>query len=140
MILSVLRNPVARAVVLVLVLAAWLGVGAVGGMAQGKLSQVQTNDAAAFLPSSAESTLAAEAAAEFVDTQTLPALVVVSPEDDGDLTPEQLAAVAQVAERIPGLPVEDGTWGDLLTGDVVTIPSEDGKAALVTVPLDADAA
>lgn len=109
-------------------------------MAQGKLSQVQTNDAAAFLPSSAESTLAADAAAEFVDTQTLPALVVVAPEDGGDVTPEQLAAVARTADRIPGLPVEGETWGDLLTGDVVTIPAQDGRAVLVTVPLDADAA
>src|SRR4029078_5470588 len=96
MILSMLsnrRSTVVRALLVVVALVAWLAIGSLGGMAQGKLSQVQTNDAAAFLPSSAESTRAAQESSAFVDTQTLPALVVVQPEGGGDVTPDQLAAV-----------------------------------------------
>ncbi|MBO0900083.1 MMPL family transporter [Cellulomonas sp. zg-ZUI22] len=138
MILSMLRNPVARAVTVAVVLVVWLGLGGVGGAAQGRLSQVQTNDTAAFLPSSAQSTLAAEASREFVDTQTLPGLVVLTPAEGGDVTPEQLAAAATFAEEFPDEPVDGGTWGDHLTGPVVPVPSEDGEAILLAVPLDAD--
>jgi len=140
MILSMLRNPVARAVAVAVVLVVWMGFASVGGMAQGKLSQVQTNDAAAFLPSSAQSTRAAEASREFVDTQTLPALVVLAPADGGDVTDEQLRAVAQFAGDFTQKEVGDGTWAERLTGDIVPIPSEDGEAILLAVPLDADAA
>ena len=130
----------ARAVTVAVVLIAWLAVGAVGGIAQGRLSQVQTNDSAAFLPSSAQSTQAAEASREFVDTQTLPALVVLTPADGGDVTDAQLAAVTSFAQGFPDETVGDGTWADHLTGPVVPVPSQDGEAILLAVPLDADAA
>ncbi|MBD7918235.1 MMPL family transporter [Cellulomonas sp. Sa3CUA2] len=140
MILSMLRNPVARAVAVAVVLVVWMGLASVGGAAQGRLSQVQTNDAAAFLPSSAQSTLAAEASREFVDTQTLPALVVLTPADGGEVTPQQLAAVTAFAEQFPGTAVADGTWADHLTGPIAPVPSQDGQAILLAVPLDAAAA
>ncbi|MDQ2623688.1 MAG: hypothetical protein M3Y20_00865, partial [Actinomycetota bacterium] len=73
---------------LALLLVVWLGVGYLGGMAQGKLSQVTTNDQASFLPLSAESTRAAEVAGEFVTERILPGLVVVR--GHGQITPEQL--------------------------------------------------
>ncbi len=137
MMLSVLRNSVGRALAVVVVLAGWLALGAAGGMAQGRLSQVQTNDQAAFLPSSAQSTLAADAARDFVDTQTLPALVVLAPADGGSLTDAQTAAVARLAAQVPTLPVGTGTWADHLAGDVVPVPADDGAAVLLAVPLDA---
>ncbi|GII98070.1 membrane protein [Sediminihabitans luteus] len=121
----------------------WLALGSLGGQAQGKLSSVQTNDSAAFLPESAESTRAAEAGAEFVDAESLPALVVVEGADGGALSQEQLAAVQSWADDVPGLALEgagDGepqTVGDTLTGDPVVVPSEDGESALVVVSLDA---
>ncbi|UZN01699.1 MMPL family transporter [Cellulomonas sp. S1-8] len=135
-----LRNPVARAVAVAVVLVVWMGLASVGGAAQGKLSQVQTNDSAAFLPSSAQSTLAAEASREFVDTQTLPALVVLAPADGGDVTPAQIEAAAAFAADIPDLPVGDGTWADHLVGDVAAVPSQDGAAILLAVPFDAESA
>ena len=104
MILSMLsnrRSTVLRAVLVGVALVVWLGIGSAGGMAQGKLSQVQTNDASAFLPSSAESTQAAEESKGFVDTETLPALVVLQPADGSDVTPEQLAAVEDWAQARP---------------------------------------
>ncbi|MGY4642794.1 MMPL family transporter [Cellulomonas sp. URHB0016] len=137
------NRPVVRSVVIAVVLLVWLGIASAGGMAQGKLSQVQTNDAAAFLPSSAESTRAAEASKGFVDTQTLPALVVLQPADGSDVTPEQTAAVEQWAQDAPStsLPAgSSGTWQDYLVGQPVVIPSEDGQALLVAFSLDASRA
>jgi RND superfamily putative drug exporter len=142
MILSMLsnrRSTIVRAVLVGVALVVWLGIGSVGGMAQGKLSQVQTNDASAFLPSSAESTKAAEESKGFVDTETLPALVVVQPEDGGDVTADQLAAVQEWAAGVPAqaLPAgNDGTWSEYLVGEPAVVPSEDGEALLVAFSLD----
>ncbi len=143
MILSMLsnrRSTVVRVVLVVVALLVWLGIGSVGGMAQGKLSQVQTNDAAAFLPSSAESTRAAEESKAFVDTATLPALIVLQPADGSEITPAQLAAVQAYAAGVPdqALPAgNDGTWSDYLVAAPAVVPSEDGQAVLVAFSLDA---
>ncbi|MEZ0448573.1 MMPL family transporter [Cellulomonas sp. ICMP 17802] len=137
--LSNRRSTIVRAVLVGVALVVWLGIGSVGGMAQGKLSQVQTNDASAFLPSSAESTRAAEESKGFVDTETLPALVVVQPEDGGAVTPNQLAAVQKWAARVPdqALPAgNEGTWADYLVGTPAVVPAEDGEALLVAFSLD----
>ncbi|GEK19668.1 MMPL family transporter [Cellulomonas xylanilytica] len=137
--LSNRRSTVLRAVLVGVALVVWLGIGSVGGMAQGKLSQVQTNDASAFLPSSAESTRAAEESKGFVDTETLPALVVLQPADGSDVTPDQLAAVQEWAEAFPDEalpPGNEGTWSDYLVGEVAVVPSQDGEAILVAYSLD----
>ena len=124
-------------------LVVWLGIGSLGGMAQGKLSQVQTNDAAAFLPSSAESTRAAEESKAFVDTQTLPALVVLQPQDGGDVTPDQLAAVQEWAAGRAGPGAAGRERRHLVRlprRHPAVVPSEDGQALLVAFSLDADKA
>lgn len=142
MILSMLsnrRSTILRAVLVGVALVVWLGIGSVGGMAQGKLSQVQTNDASAFLPSSAESTQAAEESKGFVDTETLPALVVLQPADGSDVTPDQLTAVQDWAQAFPDEalpPGNEGTWSDYLAGEVAVVPSQDGEAVLVAYSLD----
>ena len=131
-----------RGLIILAVLGIWLAIGALGGQAQGKLSDVQENDSASFLPEGAESTQAAALAAQFSDATTLPALVVVEAQPPGTaLTPDQLAAVQQWAAGIPGLTVEgtDATIEEYLVGPVVPIPSEDGQAVLVALPLDAAA-
>lgn len=46
--------------------------GGFGGSFQGKLSEVQKNDNSSYLPASAESTLAANEAANFNTSQLLP--------------------------------------------------------------------
>lgn len=130
---------------IVLVLAVWLGIGAVGGMAQGKLSQVQTNDAASFLPASAESTRAAAASRVFVESKTLPALVVLTAPSGKVITPAQRGAVQTFAAGIAGLPVpgadpasgDPATVGDVLAATPVVVPSQDGAALLVPLSLDA---
>lgn len=132
---------VVRALVLVAVLAAWLGIAAFGGMAQGSLSEVQENDQAAFLPESAESTRADEIAAEFAGDQPLPALVVATPAAGGELAPEQLAAAEAFAAEVPELELPDGsTVGDVLEGPVPVVPAEDGQALLLPISIDSAAA
>nr|WP_307822275.1 MMPL family transporter [Oerskovia jenensis] len=124
-------------------LGVWLAIGAVGGQAQGKLSTVQTNDSAAFLPSSAESTRAAEKAQAFVSDESLPALVVAVPTDGGAVTPAQLETLRTVAADLPSLPLpgagpgDPQTVGDTLTAPPVVVPSQDGEAAMIVASLDA---
>jgi RND superfamily putative drug exporter len=150
-VLSMLRNGVrgiGRGLAVLAVAAGWLAVGSLGGMAQGQLSQVQTNDAAAFLPSSAESTRAAEASAAFTESESLPVLVVLEAEDGGAMDPSAIATVQPVVDgladvALPGADPAAGdpaTLGDVLTGDPVVVPSEDGEALLVPLSLDADQA
>ena len=128
----------------VLVLLAWLVVGGLGGTAQGQLSGVQSNDNSTFLPENAESTLVSEAVLQFSDSDTLPYLVVVERADGAALTPQDLQAVAAFAQGVPDLELpeleEGATLGDYLVGDapLTPVPSQDGAAGLVSVPLDAE--
>lgn len=123
------------------VLLAWLAIGGVGGPAIGKLSGLQKNDNASFLPASAESTQVADAMATFSDNQTLPLIVVAARE--GGLTPQDLATAQEFAAAIPQTEIDvEGTKtiGDyLVSPEVAAIPSEDGSAYLVVLPLNADA-
>ncbi|WP_370514090.1 hypothetical protein [Cellulomonas sp. JZ18] len=96
-----LRKAWARALAVTVALLVWLAVGGVGGMAQGRLAQVQTNDAAAFLPSSAESTRAADASRDLVDSQTLPALVVLAPAAGEASPPSSSRPHATWPRRLP---------------------------------------
>jgi RND superfamily putative drug exporter len=135
-----------RGLIIVAVIGLWMAIGALGGQAQGQLSSVQTNDAAAFLPESAESTQAAEVAREFTDSETLPALVVATTGDGSALTPDDLVALDAYAAAVPDAPLEGtsgdepATVGDVSVADPVVVPSEDGEAALVVVSLDASVA
>ncbi|MGC0141617.1 MMPL family transporter [Pseudactinotalea sp. Z1732] len=131
-----------RALTLVVVLGAWLAIGAFGGIAQGNLSQVQENDQASFLPESAESTRAGELATEFIDNETLPALLVAIPDDGGgEITEEQMAAAQELAEAIPERELPGGAaLGDYVDGQVVVVPAEDGEALLLPVPIAEDEA
>ncbi|MFC8734612.1 MMPL family transporter [Luteimicrobium sp. NPDC057192] len=112
-----------------IVIGFWLVVLAVLGPLAGKLGGVQSNDAKNWLPESAESTQVLDVASTFSDPDTLPAVVVYVRDDGGNLTQADLAAVAEDAK----------TFGqrDDLDGKVVgPVPSQDGKAAQVVVPLN----
>lgn len=119
----------------------WLLIGSVAGPLSGKLSEVSSNDNASFLPASAESTLVANEQAAFSEGASLPVLIVLTRPDGSTMTPADLAAAATFAETIPGLPVEDATVADYLDpGPIIPIPSQDGQALLINVPLNADLA
>ena len=71
----------------------WVVVAAIGGPTFGKLSDVQTNDQASFLPASAEATRALEWQDKFRDSDALPAVVLVTSESEFDQ--QDAAALAQ---------------------------------------------
>lgn len=122
----------------VVVLLAWLAVGGVGGQSIGQLSSVQKNDNASFLPPDAESTKVDEAARAFSDQGTLPLIVVA--ERGAALTPADLTAAQAFAATLPRLPLDlagtSATVGDYLVApQVAAVPSKDGTAFLVVLPL-----
>ena len=66
-----------RVVVPVALILVWLVLAGIGGPTFGKLSGVSSNDQAAFLPASAESTAVQDWQKRFTDSQAVPAIVVV---------------------------------------------------------------
>ena len=134
------RRPRPVLVGAVVVVLLWLAVGAFGGQVQGKLSGVQQNDNASFLPKNAESTQVSNLTEQFSESDELPYLVVAQRADGGALTQEDTQALQQFAQDVPGLSLPEigGTLGDYLVPDarIAPVPSQDGEAALVVVPLD----
>ncbi|MFW2514471.1 MMPL family transporter [Demequina sp. SO4-13] len=132
-----------RPLAIVLVIIGWLAVGGAGGQTFGKLSDVQENDSAAFLPSSAESTRAAELQGEFSPAQAVPGIFVV----DGIEGEEDLAVIRAFVEEVVAAPIEGDEQGRTV-GAVLAppaseqmpevVPSEDGEAALVTFSITSD--
>ncbi len=110
-----------------LVLMAWLLIGLPSGSFAGKLSEVQTNDNASFLPESAESTEVLEALEGFQDQETFPATVVM--ERQGGVTQDDLAWLEDLGSEASDL------RGVVSVGQVT--PSSDGQAAQLVVELDA---
>src|SRR5450756_452511 len=152
MILSVLSNHRAglrHMLVILGLIALWLAIGSVGGVAQGKLSSVQKNDNGSFLPTSAESTLASQAARRFESAQTVPALVVLESANGAAVTPAQLADVQAFAGRLSGLNLagqaskasgEPAQLVDLIASPPVAVPSQDGLAVLVPIAISPEPA
>lgn len=118
----------------------WLMISSWAGPLAGQLSQVQENDNAAFLPSSAESTLVAEEQAQFADSTAIPLLVVVSKPDGGQFAAADQQAIGQLIQQIPNLQVPDGDQVSAYLDPVplIPIPSEDGDAVLINVAVNGD--
>ncbi len=139
------RRPRPVLLLAVAVLLGWLAIGFFGGQYTGRLSEVQKNDNASFLPKDAESTAVIDAVAEFSDEQQIPIILVVE-KASGTLTPEDLSALQELATSVETLPLPDlgvgVTMGDYLVGDapLTPVPSEDGRAALLVLPFDEVAA
>lgn len=134
-------RPWLRPILVLVVIVAWLAVGGAGGQTFGKLSEVQENDSAAFLPSSAESTAAARAHAEFAPASSVPALLAV----EGGA--EDLATVQSFVDEVMSAPLEGDPEGRTVGEVTLTgpggegpqaIPSEDGEAILVSFAIDAE--
>jgi RND superfamily putative drug exporter len=104
----------------------WLVIGGVSGPYSGKLSQVATNDNAAFLPSDAEATKAQSLAKGFVDQPATPALVVY--ERTSGITDADRRKVTADAARFGQIP---GVVSPLPP----PVPSADGQALEVIVPI-----
>lgn len=108
---------------------AWLAVASVGGPTFGKLSSVSTNDQAAFLPASAQSTKVQEIQAKFRDSNSIPAIVIL--ESDATISP---ASYSDYQTLIAKLQATEGVQsGAAVAGP---IPASDGKAVQFIVPID----
>ncbi|MFH8575103.1 MMPL family transporter [Streptomyces zaomyceticus] len=125
-----LTRRAARLLPLVL-LVLWLAVGGGLGPYAGKLGEVATNDQAAFLPRSAESTRVIEAQRAFRQDETLPALVVWTSPGGGPIDPETRAAATRALATLTGQPGVVGT-------PTPALPSEDGEALRGVVQLRPD--
>ncbi|MCF8588792.1 MMPL family transporter [Gordonia liuliyuniae] len=122
------RRPV-RVLVPALALLVWLVLAAVTGPLAGKLSQVTTDDASAFLPSSAESTQVQALLPEFTDTEYFPAIVVA--ENTSGWTAADSAYLSDAVAPLQG--AED--FAPRFSPPIV---SDDGQAAQLIVPVATD--
>jgi RND superfamily putative drug exporter len=107
----------------------WLLVGGPLGSFAGRLSEVQKNDNASFLPQTAESTRVLNTFLEFTGEESTPATVVF--ERPGGLTEDDKAAIASYREELASVKYVDAA----AVGQPVY--SEDGTAAQVVVPVSA---
>ena len=103
----------------------WLLVAGFAGPYSGKLADVQTNDNAAFLPKTAESTEVNDLQRRFIDQETTPGIIVWERESgitaaDRTLATQQLAEVRAVPKVVSVTPL---------------IPSQDGRALQAVVQL-----
>ncbi|MGQ4486143.1 MMPL family transporter [Streptomyces sp. SAS_281] len=124
------RYRVVRWLVPVALLVVWLGIGGALGPYAGKLGEVATNDRAAFLPRSAESTQVADEQKAFQRSGTVPAVVVWTG-DDGALPDSARASATRALASLAGKPGVVGTPSPAL-------PSEDGEALSGVVQLRSD--
>ena len=111
-----LTGPVTKWVVL----AFWVVVLGVSSGFAGKLIDVQNNEAASWLPASAESTRALDMLAPFQDPNDIPTAVVYV--RDAGLTPDDMAAIKTQVTELHNM---DGVVGEAV-GPIV---SEDGAVA-----------
>jgi RND superfamily putative drug exporter len=117
-----------------LVLLVWLGAAAPLASLSAKLTGLQENDTAAFLPDSAESTRVAELQQGFAPTESIPA-VLLWESTDGPLDEATLAAVGERLAEAARVAEEAGA----LAGEPSPpIPSEDGEAVQALLPLTPD--
>ncbi|MGW1184247.1 MMPL family transporter [Streptomyces drozdowiczii] len=124
------RHRVVRWLVPVALLIVWLGIGGALGPFAGKLGEVATNDRAAFLPRSAESTKVADEQKAFQQSGTVPAIVVWTGGENG-LPGDAGAAATKALASLSGKPGVVGKPSPAL-------PSEDGEALSGVVQLRSD--
>lgn len=126
----------------ILIIIGWLSISSVSFPVFSKISNVQENDNSAFLPQSAESTVASKIIVTFSDqaSNVLPTLLLavgdVSPQSNPEVFAQLNSYAAQLGSKvlpeskkplstyfIPGAPLQ-------------AIPSQDGKAALINVQIN----
>ena len=116
-----------------LVALVWLAAAGPLNIVGGRLTGLQENDNAAFLPDSAESTRVTELERKFQTEQALPLIIVW--EQPKGIDAETRRAVAGRAAELRRLLEQ----GDRLAGEISPpIPSRDGQALQVLAPLRTD--
>ncbi|WP_405976973.1 MMPL family transporter [Streptomyces sp. NBC_00158] len=123
--------PWARWLVPVVLLVVWLGIGGTLGPYAGKLGEVATNDQAAFLPRSAESTRVIEARKAFEKSESIPAVLIWKAPGGGRTDEAQQHAAATAVAGLAGQPGITGPASPVLR-------SADGRALQAVVLLAPD--
>jgi len=105
----------------------WVAIAGVGGPLFGRIDEVSSNEPTAYLPESAESTEVSVLSREFYDSDEIPAVALIV-SDDGVLSQSDIASVTKVVQGL----------GSLKGVGALSppIPSEDGAAVQVFVPVD----
>ncbi|WP_369255880.1 MMPL family transporter [Geodermatophilus amargosae] len=112
------------------VLLLWVGAAGPLGALSGKLTGLQENDNAAFLPDSAESTRVAELQQDFSPTEAIPAILLWEAED-----PLDEATLGEIGQRLQEATAVAEDAGFLAGQASPPIPSEDGLAVEAVLPL-----
>jgi putative drug exporter of the RND superfamily len=111
-----------------LILALWIAIVAVASPFGAQLSDVETNDSTAFLPSSAESLEVERLLAEFENGDTIPAVIVY--ERPGGVTDADFDAIESDRQALAD------AFPETVVGEVVESPS--GEAALFNMEVQGD--
>ncbi|MFP3464348.1 MMPL family transporter [Leifsonia sp. SIMBA_070] len=123
-----------RIVVPAVLVLIWLTLAGIGGPTFGKLSGVSSNDQAAFLPASAESTEVQEWQKRFTDSGSIPAIVVVEAEQT--IPKSELATTyAELGTKLGAVDGVQAPADGASTSVAGPIPSEDGRAVEYIVPI-----
>ncbi|WP_434316648.1 MMPL family transporter [Leifsonia sp. P73] len=122
-----------RIVLPAVVIVIWFIAGSLGGPTFGKLSGVSSNDQAAFLPASAESTAVQDWQKRFTDSQAVPAIVVV--QSDSAIPPSDLASFAALGAKLGDVTGVQAPESGQSTSVAGPIPSQDGRAVEFIVPV-----
>ncbi len=104
----------------------WLVVAGIGGPYFGRVSEVSSNDQTTFLPESADATRVQHVLGELTGSDAVPAIAVFVA--DGALSRAQLD---QIGQQVSGLTEIEG-----VEAPSPALPSEDGMAVQVFVPID----
>ncbi|MFW6596921.1 MMPL family transporter [Propionibacteriaceae bacterium Y2011] len=130
-----------RTLLIVALMAIWLGVAAVGGRAIGQVSTVTTNNADVLLPADAESVTAREELAAFDDTDTLPALIVIQHPDVveqalGPNQPPGPPGTVYAEGLLKGVTVEGRPLSEFRTEDpAIAVAATDGSGIVIVLSL-----
>ena len=126
----------------IIIVFGWLAIGGVSGPVFSKISTVQENDNSAFLPESAESTLASKITVKFSDQSSdlLPTLILFLGELNPTTNSEAFAQLNTYAASLGSkiLPESKKPLSQYFApgAPLQAIPSADGKAALINVQLN----
>ena len=126
----------------IITIIAWLSIGGISGPVFSKISTVQENDNSAFLPESAESTIASEVIVKFQDQSAdlLPTLILLEGDVGPATNPALFQAINEYAQMLPSkvLPESGKALSTYFAPGIplAVIPSEDGKAALINIQIN----
>jgi RND superfamily putative drug exporter len=126
----------------VVIIVAWLGIGGISGPVFSKISTVQENDNSAFLPESAESTLASKITVKFSDQSSdlLPTLLLFLGDLNPAKNPEAFAKLNNYAASLGTkiLPESKKPLSQYFApgAPLQAFPSADGNAALINLQLN----